>query len=204
MNGEHPSHPSQEFLQRGYDGDLTNQEASELHRHLAGCPACQAELDSLGRLGQLVRWATRDAQDVTATATASSPNFDAMFASIEAGIDHPRSESGIEPAKTQKPAPVATIHRPSRWLYRAAPALGAVALAAAALLMVLRQDTVPGDANATPVNENDVIAIAAVPSRSEVVDVDFGSNAGQVFDIPMSDGSPIPVVWIDDDDEDEE
>ncbi|MET0390193.1 MAG: zf-HC2 domain-containing protein [Polyangiales bacterium] len=190
-------HPSTEFLQRGYDGDLTNQEAAELHRHLAGCPACQRELDTLGRLGQMVRWATRDAADVTATL----PDFDAMFAAID------RSVSGI--AKTpatlapEKPAHTATIHRPSRWLQRAAPALGAVALAAAALLMVVRQETVPGDVNTPATNESDVIAIAS-PSRSEVVDVDFGSNAGQVFDIPMSDGSPIPVVWIDDDDEDEE
>jgi hypothetical protein len=36
------------------------------------------------------------------------------------------------------------------------------------------------------------------------VKVEFGSNAGTVFDIPMSDGSAIPVVWIDDDDDEEE
>ena len=52
MNGVHPSH---DLLQRHHDGDLTGQEAAELHVHLDACDKCQAELASLGRLGQLLR-----------------------------------------------------------------------------------------------------------------------------------------------------
>jgi hypothetical protein len=90
-----------------------------------------------------------------------------------------------------------------RYLQRAAPALGAIALAAAAMLMVYRQDS------QAPNSDGDDGYEAATssgdgPGRSEVVDVDFGPNAGTVFDIALADGSSIPVVWINDDDDDDE
>jgi hypothetical protein len=125
-----------------------------------------------------------------------------MFAAIEREIavgDRAPVSASAEASVRRLPAPV-TMHRTPRWLYRAAPALGAVALAAAALLMVVRQDNLPGDMNDAHSYETTVAAVG----HSEVVQVDFGTNAGQVFDIPMSDGSSIPVVWIDDDDDDEE
>jgi len=79
-------------------------------------------------------------------------------------------------------------------LVRGAPALGAVALAAAALLIVYRQDQ--------PALEvmDDAVLEASVDGPSEILDVDFGSNNGQVIAIPLSDGSSVPVVWIEDDD----
>jgi anti-sigma factor RsiW len=207
MNSEHLS---QEQLQRGYDGDLSSQEAAELRRHLSTCPACQAEFDAIGRLGQLVRWAARDAlapEKGVQPEAAGLPDFDRMFAAIQVAIAQPEA---AQPTAADAPIPITRArpqrpHRTPRWLTRSAPALGAVALAAAALLMVVRTEPpVPNDANTVATNETDVPITTVNGLRSEVVEANFGNNGGQVFDIPMSDGTPIPVVWIDDDDDDEE
>jgi anti-sigma factor RsiW len=139
MNGVHPSH---DLLQRHHDGDLTGDEtaAEELRVHLDACDKCQAELASMARLGQLLR------SSVSASAV-EEPDFTRMFAEIQKAV--------VEPAPTASNAAPNTVvplrqthkngpnkHGP-RWLYRTAPALGAVALAAAALLIVYRPDTVP-------------------------------------------------------------
>ncbi|MEY4582519.1 MAG: putative zinc-finger [Pseudomonadota bacterium] len=188
MNGEHLS---TQQLQRGHDGELPEQEATEFRLHLAACPDCQGYLDQLTRLGGLVKMAAQDMG-----ATVAQPDFDRMFGAIERAIT-----ADAAPLITAAPkiATVRTLKTKNAWLYRGAPALGAVALAAAALLMVFRQEQLPGDATDQPSYET-----AMITSRSEIVAVDFGSNAGQVFDIPMTDGSSIPVVWIDDDDDEEE
>lgn len=188
MNGEHPS---SEHLQRSHDGELTSAEAAAVHVHVADCAQCQNDLDSLARLGELVR--------TTVSADAASL-ADAEFARLFENIERAISADEVAPVITlPKPAP-----KKSRYLQRAAPALGAVALAAAAMLMVYRQDT----PNPTRDSDDDGYEAATSnsdsPGRSEVVDVDFGPNAGTVFDISLADGSSIPVVWINDDDDDEE
>lgn len=217
MNTVHIEHPSTEHLQRSFDGDLPKSEAAGVRAHVASCGQCQRELDRLRRLGDLVRLAmqpeagSRVARGAVPAAAASTdpeapaaaastdpdkrqaihPDDDAfarMFANIESALDSTAAHS----------APQATRTPPRlRLVYRAAPALGAVALAAAALLMVYRPDTTP-----TEIDEAPFEAVASV-AHSEIVEVDFGSNAGTVFDIPLSDGSSIPVVWIDDDDDEE-
>jgi hypothetical protein len=37
--------------------------------------------------------------------------------------------------------------------------------------------------------------------RSEIVQVDFGTNAGTVFEIALDAASSTPVVWINDEEE---
>jgi hypothetical protein len=36
------------------------------------------------------------------------------------------------------------------------------------------------------------------PAASEIVQVDFGSNTGTVFEIALADGASTPVIWIND------
>ena len=209
-------HPSAEQLHLCYDGELPAREAAELRLHVASCTQCQSYMGQLERLGQFVKLATADAQ-----ASVAEPDFDRAFGTIEralqldqvgaapASAHVPRTSSLREKRETQAARTALTnrtrrterAEMARRWLQRGAPTLGAVALAAAALLMVYRQDgaTLTGETTETATNEAGVLM-----GHSEIVDVDFGSNAGQVFDIPMSDGSSIPVVWIDDDDDDEE
>jgi|SRR5688572_29340867 len=179
MNAEHPT---TERLQRSFDGELSRAEAEAVRAHVASCAQCTRELDSLSRLGELMRIGASADYD------SSQVDFSRMFANIETAID----ADNVTPLRAARPA------KPSRLrsVYRAAPALGAVALAAAALLMVYRPDQ-QGELDDAPYEA----AIAA--GHSEVVEVDFGPNAGTVFDISLSDGSSIPVVWIDDDDDEE-
>jgi anti-sigma factor RsiW len=195
MNGVHPSH---DLLQRHHDGDLIGDQtaAAELRSHLDACEKCQAELASLGRLGQLLRRSA--AEDLLGYGQdAQEPDFTRMFAEIQKAVATPEAATPNLPF----PARPANKHAP-RWLYRVAPAVGTMALAAAALLMVYRSDTVsPGNQGELQDQQHEVVAAV---NRSEIVKVEFGSNAGTVFDIPLSDGSAIPVVWIDDDDDDEE
>jgi anti-sigma factor RsiW len=183
MNGEHPS---KEKLQRHYDGDLNEQEAAELRQHLRTCAPCKAELQGLERLSDMVRFTTDDA------AAASDADFTSMFAEIERRISQPGEQS--------QPTNVISLEQKrgaASRLNRAMPVLGALALAAAALLMLVRQE---------PPAPNDASPQYAMldANHSEVVAVKFGRNAGQVFGIPLADGESVPVVWIDDVDEYEE
>lgn len=193
MKGEHPS---TELLSRLHDGELPHREAAELRQHLATCSDCAAYVASLTRLGQFVNLASEAAVEA-----APEPDFTRMFAEIERAIASPSPVAEESP----RVVPIRTQRDPSRrpvanrWWHRGAPALGAVALAAAALLMVYKQSTIPSE-----VSETSSYEAMATTGHSEVVAVDFGSNGGQVFDIPMSDGTTTPVVWIDDDDDEEE
>jgi anti-sigma factor RsiW len=178
----HVEHPNPDALQRYFDGELAAAELPALQAHLATCPECKAQVAALTRLRELVTMAVADG--------GQQADFERMFANVERGI-----AAGARPAKA---APVTNLlfHKVGR-LSNAVPALGAVALAAAVLLMVYRPD-------APQSGTDEPYEVTAGEGHSEVVEVDFGSNAGTVFDISLSDGSSSPVVWIDDDDEGDE
>jgi anti-sigma factor RsiW len=185
MTGEHLS---KEKLQRHYDGELSQQEAAETQQHLQACAQCEAELASFGRLGDMLRWSTDDAT------TAVDVDFNQMFAQIERAlaVDDKKNERDSNVVRLQPRGPKAARSR-------VLPALGAVALAAAAVLMLTRSETHPNDAPAA-----EQLALLDSADHTEVTAVRFGTNAGQVFGIPLSDRESVPVVWIDDDEDDEE
>lgn len=175
MNGEHPS---QELVQRHYDGELSEQEAAEVQQHLRSCESCQAELDGLERLSDMVRQSTAE------TAAVSDVSFTQMFAEIERAV----APNVIALPQKRAASPV----------MRAVPVLGALALAAAALLMLTRSNSLPSDAG------EQQLALLDTPQHAEITAVKFGRNAGQVFGIALSEGESVPVVWIDDDDDEDE
>jgi hypothetical protein len=115
-----------------------------------------------------------------------------MFAEIERAVS--------QPSEASQPSNVISLEkkRGASRLNRAVSALGAVALAAAAVLMLTRKDAVPADVGA------EQLAMLDATHHAEIVAVKFGRNAGQVFGIPLADGESVPVVWIDDLDEYEE
>jgi hypothetical protein len=108
---------------------------------------------------------------------------------LEAG---PRAAHG----SATKPA-AKSGKRPKRIGPATMSAFGALAVAAAVLLMLYRGEPEPTEAS---LDEADQLASL---TRSEVVEIDFGNNAGTVFEIALSDGSSTPVVWINDDDDEE-
>ena len=175
-------HVSDELLQRHYDGELEPAEQLETRKHLADCTSCTARLEALARLSGLIRMAHEDA--------AAKADFGALFSRIERGLDAPEQGGGAVVAPSAKAR--------ARWFRPAtASALGGLAVAAAVLLMIFQQDadtteTLPDDSGTT-------LAVLDTP-RSEIVHVDFGANAGTVFEIAMADGTSTPVVWINDED----
>jgi anti-sigma factor RsiW len=173
------SHVSDEQLQRHYDGELEPAEQLEARNHLADCTSCTARLESLARLSGLIRLAHEDA--------IGTADFRDLFSRIERAIDAPGDTVVAPNAKAR-----------AKWFRPATmSALGGLAVAAAVLLMIYQQDsstteTLPDDSGTT-------LAVLDTP-RSEIVHVDFGTNAGTVFEIAMADGTSTPVVWINDED----
>ena len=186
MNGEHPS---KEKLQRQHDGELNEPEAADVRQHLRTCATCQSELDRLERLSDMVRWST---DETAAASDRSDLDFTRMFAEIERAVSQEPAARSSQPNVIPLPQ-----KRAASPVLRAVPALGALALAAAAILMLTRSDSMPSDAG------EEQLALLDASQHSEVTAVKFGRNAGQVFGIPLADGRSVPVVWIDDEDEEE-
>jgi anti-sigma factor RsiW len=184
-------HLSDELLQRHFDGELEPGEQTGVRQALSECASCNARLESLDKLSRLIRMATRDAEDA-----ASDADFNGMFARIE------RATQESAPGSSGRVIhPTGAAH--SKWFRPAVmSAVGALAVAAAVLLMVSRPESNPTDE--TYDDQADGTLAALETSHSEITHVDFGPNAGAVFDIAYDDGSSTPVVWIDDDDDSEE
>lgn len=180
-------HVSDELLQRHYDGELEPSEQVETQKHLVDCSSCTARLKSLERLSGMIRMASADA--------AAGADFRDLFSRIERAIEAPDGAAVSPRREGEVVAPNAKAR--ARWFRPATvSALGGLAVAAAALLMIYRQDDA---SQPLPDDSGTTLAVLDTP-RSEIVHVDFGANAGTVFEIAMADGSSTPVVWINDED----
>jgi anti-sigma factor RsiW len=191
-------HVQEDALNMHFDGELAPSEAASVERHLAACGECSKRLHSMQQLRQMIV--------MSSAQVASEVDFDAMFGRVEQGT---------------KAAPVPGLferfglwvteslqHNPMRvW----APAGGLALAAAAAVIFVLRPDAPSAEEMAKRgvvaeererrrekimVAENDPTPES---NASEVVQVDFGSNTGTVFEIALADGASTPVVWINED-----
>lgn len=189
------AHLSEELLHGHFDGELDAAESAEARAHLSDCAECNDRLEQLRRLSSLVRMAHNDACQEAEDAEASSDvDWEGMFARIERAAELPESESGM--AKVLPPSTAAR----AKWFRPAVmSAAGAVAAAAAVLLLISRNPDAPTDG--TYDDGSDVQL--AVLAHSEITAIDFDpDNTGAVFNISYEDGSSTPVVWIDDDDDD--
>jgi hypothetical protein len=205
-------HLEDELLQRHFDGDLRPTRATEVEQHLQACSQCNQRHRALVTLHGMVALAAEE--------SARSVDFDALYGRIERGIREQRTPSLSERLAVwwrdlaeQRPGQV--------WV----PA-GAALAAAVVLVLVFSGDPAPPPVarvhtpaqNDEPVDD-DALDVAPAPqtvsdtapalrggassdsaaSSSEIVQVDFGSNAGTVFEIALADGKSTPVVWINDD-----
>jgi hypothetical protein len=190
------NHLSDELLQRHFDGDLDSVEEAEANEHLSDCAECNVRLEQLGRLQRLIRMA---AEDATGHAIdASDVNWQGMYARIEQAAQEPEPAVRVAPVLQPSTAARAKWFRPA-----VMSGVGAIAVAAAVLLTVSRGPD-PTQTDETYDDGSDGTLAALETSHSEITHVDFGPNAGAVFDIAYDDGSSTPVVWIDDDDDDAE
>ena len=187
-------HVEEELLQRYFDGDLKGSPAASVSQHIATCEDCQKRHLALGELHKLIMMSAEHA--------ALDVDFERAFANIERGTRERPAPSLIERLSVwwrdlieQRPEQV--------W----APAFGA-AMAAVLLLYVLRDgasDASQEVAAATPKPPAPTLPAEGLPAgalalaNTEVVQVDFGSNAGTVYEIALAEGVSTPVVWINDD-----
>ncbi len=175
-----------ETLQRLLDGDLNAREAKQARDALARSSQDAARYKSLERLHQLVQ--------MTAEDMVGDLDADAMFRNIQAGIakDQPGALEQIKAWLSEF-----FEHRTQVWM----PMAGAGVVAAAVLLTFYSPEST---ADVTTVADGSepgaVVQEQAAPApNSEVVQVDFGANAGTVFEISLAGGKSTPVVWINDD-----
>jgi anti-sigma factor RsiW len=179
-------HVEEELLQRYFDGALEAQNAARVSQHLESCASCGARHRALSKLKRAIA--------VAADERAQGVDFEALFARIEQGV----REGAAQGAAAQN---VVSLQDRARRRQRAIwlPATGVVA-AAAALLLFLRSAPTTQPQSATPAAGETSQGAASLTgtTNSEIEQVDFGSNAGTVFEIALSEGTSTPVVWIDD------
>jgi anti-sigma factor RsiW len=176
-----------ETLQRLLDGDLNAREAKQARDVLARSEADAARYRSLERLQAVVRTSMDD--------LVGELDADAMFRAIEDGIAKDRPG-----ALDQLKAWLSEFfeHRSQVWM----PLAGAGMVAVVALLTVYSPGgTTPADRTGPAAGSEPaaVVPETGAALNSEVVQVDFGANAGTVFEISMAGGKSTPVVWINDD-----
>ena len=179
-------HLDDDKLQRYFDGELTDGEATVMRRDIEASDLEKARIRQLERLGELMVF---DAEEI-----AGDLDSDALFAGIEAGIaqEGPRLQL-IEGARRKQQAGVAVAV--------------AVAIAAAvALVLLLKPPAEDNLVERHPMDtEQEIIVhhdetelhIVHPPAGSEVVRIDFGSNTGTIFQVEGNHGQPLAVVWID-------
>jgi anti-sigma factor RsiW len=193
-------HVQEEALHMHFDGELAPAEAASVQRHLATCGECTKRLTSLQRLREMIA--------MSAEQVASEVDFDAMFGRVEQGTKVAPAPSLLD--RLQIFVTESLEHNPMKvW----AP-VGGFAIAAAVLVFVLTRSggalsdpeqqeiAKPGIVDEQRERKREKMMIASNASASnasEVVQVDFGSNTGTVFEIALADGASTPVVWINED-----
>lgn len=191
-----------EKLQRFFDGDLPAEEAAQLRAELDASDADRARLERLER----TRQGFAEGFDAGAP-----PDADALFAAILAGSkqieEEPTGAARLDPLRrVDLPGKHLRVveggarpGRPEGWKI-AAPVILAIA-AAFFVGFLFRGDGSPAPTAARPapgvlLEEPPDLTVIEPPMGTEVEDVDFGSNAGTVFEVEGNAGEPIAVVWI--------
>jgi len=172
-----PKH--EEELHQLLDGELSERERLRVEGELSETDT--ADLAAFAQVGDMLR---AHAQDVAAELPS-----DALFAQIEARV--------TEDKRLGRGYMHVVVGGGRR---KAVTGIGlALAIAAAAALGIFVRDSRPQPiAEHTP-DAGQAVAVLEEPVMgSEVVEVDFGGNAGTVFAVEGSAGQPLAVVWIED------
>lgn len=168
-----------EKLQMFFDGELGPEEEAAVRRELA---------ESAEGAAQLREWEQiREAMRGVSSEWSGALDSDALFARIEAEIQAPALPEPIEPEVEAAPPTLRVVPGGRERRIWGAVATG-FAAAAAIFLAVMAwpaEQTTPGLPTAR---------------GTEVLEVDFGENAGTIFNVEGGAGESLAVVWIDDED----
>jgi len=166
-----------ERLQMLFDGELAPEEEAAVRRSLEDSPRGMEQLREWERL--------RDSMKSVSTEWTRKIDSDALFARIEADISAPVTPME-RPKREGAPLRVVPGARERRlW--------GAVATGFAAAAAIFLAVLAWPDSRQEPNDD-----VAAMTRGSEVLEVDFGSNTGTIFEVEGGAGESLAVVWIDD------
>jgi anti-sigma factor RsiW len=187
-------------LHQYFDGELHGRQLEQVRSHVDGCESCSGELASLKSLHKAIALTAEDA--------ANSVHSEALFARIERGLQEAEEPSLLERMRVWWEELLAP--GTPAWM----PATAAIGVAAA-IFMVARwagdsvkvpQVATPSIQEAAPSKDVPKVAkpVPAPVMRSEIIEVDFGTNAGTVFEVALAEGLSTPVIWINDEEEEEQ
>jgi len=163
-----------ETLQMFFDGELAPEEEAAVRRSLEASPEGSAQLREWEQLRVAMKSVSAD--------WGAQIDSDALFARIEADLSAP-----VIPIDRPAPAPAfreVPAGRERRvW---GAAAIGFAAAAAIFLAVFASPKGAPEEGAPT------------VARGSEVLEVDFGTNTGTIFEVQGGAGESLAVVWIDD------
>jgi len=187
-------------LQQYFDGELPEEEMSEVRAMLDESKDAQLRLDALGRLRELV--------NIAADVDAEEIDSEGMFANVQIGMRTGQSMRVIHGGRAKKRFPPDGAE-----VWKIALPVVAVAIAAAVLFSIIGPGENQDDGNVadgddrveetTPEvviddDHSEPLVHVEPPHGTEVVEVDFGDNTGTVFAVEGEAGEPIAVVWISD------
>ena len=186
------NHIADQLLQRFFDGDLRDAQASEVQGHIDGCAQCAASHRSLVVLSEMFRVAAEEA--------GAGVDFEALYRRVEEGA-HAANVTFIDQVKVRWSELIE--HQQQIWM----PAACSLAVAAAVLL-AMNVDGLAGNPPPQVVADGPRVVKPPAPEPqpamhasmipTEIVAIDFGSNTGTVFQIDVADGVSTAVVWIND------
>jgi hypothetical protein len=180
-------------LHRLHDDDLSPEEKAELEKELAANPELGKKLEGLREVAAVVRAARTDDAPI---------DSDILWSAIEGKIAAP-VETKPALRAIEGGAPKTAVEDPRTRRRRIIGiAVGAFAIAAAALLMIYGPPSTPPDTIAeTGVPEITTPETApeetvAATDYTEVLAVDFGTNVGTIFAVEGESGQRYAVVWL--------
>lgn len=162
-------------LQMFFDGELAPEEEADLRQQLERSPEGMAQLQDWERIRNTMQEMSGEWTGVL--------DSDALFARIEAEIDAPGASD--EPADTPEPAAPVLRKVPGGRERRIWGAVATGLAAAAAVVLAV----VAWPAEPTPPG-------TSMARGTEIEEVDFGANAGTIFNVEGGSGQSIAVVWI--------
>ena len=194
-------HVQEELLHRYFDGEIGDRQAARVRQHVETCSHCTAQIEALSKLHGLFA--------IAAEGMADSLHSEPLFERISKGMHEAPAPGLGERLRLWWDDLLEPLQPRGVWLPVTVAAVGA----AAALLIVLRPGVAPNpsppgqvvadapsNAPATPADPAPLQAAVAAPVlalASEIVQVDFGANAGTIFEVALNEGESTPVVWID-------
>ena len=162
-----------ERLQMFFDGELAPEEELAVRRELERSPEGAVQLREWEQL--------RSAMKRVSTEWTAEIDSDSLFARIESDIAAP-----VVPIEQAKPEPPALRVVPGGHERRVWGGVATgFAAAAAIFLAVMAWPDAP-------------LETAPITRGSEVLEIDFGSNTGTIFEVEGGAGESLAVVWIDD------